>query len=82
MPRKSAEARGAAACVVRLLQDEPSGSLHAADLIDQIVRGGYEVDQGARTVRSMLNSGEIGFGREMDIRLRSVMAVPVGDRPA
>jgi hypothetical protein len=55
--------------VVRLLQDEPSGGVPAVDLIDRIVRSGYDVDQVVRTVRRMLNSGEIGLGREMDIRL-------------
>ena len=54
--------------VVRLLEERRDG-IPAAQLIDELVGQGYEVDQVASMLRGMLNSGEIGVGPEMDICL-------------
>ena len=53
--------------VIELLQ-ERGKDMPAVDLVNQLVRDGNDLDQVLRVLRSMLNSGQIGLGPEMDIR--------------
>jgi len=56
------------AAVIELLQ-ERNEDMHAGDLVERLVGNGYDADQAVRGLRTMLNSGVIGLGAEMNIRL-------------
>jgi len=54
--------------VIELLQNSGK-DMHAAELVAALGRSGYNADQAVRGLRAMLNSGAIGLGPEMNIRL-------------
>ncbi len=54
--------------VLRLLEGHADG-LPPTELIDRMVEDGYKVDEAASVIRSMLQRGELAFGREMNIQL-------------
>jgi len=52
--------------LIHTLDQQPQG-VAAAELIDALIREGFAVEQVVRTVRQMLDSGEVGLSSEMHI---------------